>query len=305
MTTEDGARSSEATPPPVPARPTPDPGGAAPAAEPSANAERPPANNVERPPASNAERAPANNAERKDAVRRPVATSEPRPRKKSFLRELPGIVITALVISVLIKTFLVQAFYIPSGSMENTLLVNDRVLVNKLADKPDEIHRGDVIVFRDPGGWLGTSQATNRGGVIGGLRNALVFVGLAPAVGEEDLIKRVIAVGGDTVQCCTSGHMTVNGVPLDEPYLYPTDLGTPSQTDFGPIKVPAGKLWVMGDHRSVSEDSRAHRTQPGQGFVPVSDVIGRAFTIVWPINRAKLLHRPETFLQPKLVGTSR
>jgi len=281
----------------VPARPTPDPGSAAPTAEPSAKAELPSANNVER--------APANNAERKDAVRRPVATSEPRPRKKSFIRELPGIVITALVISVLIKTFLVQAFYIPSGSMENTLLVNDRVLVNKLADKPDEIHRGDVIVFRDPGGWLGTSQATSRGGVIGGLRNALVFVGLAPAVGEEDLIKRVIAVGGDTVQCCTSGHMTVNGVPLDEPYLYPSDLGTPSQTDFGPIKVPAGKLWVMGDHRSVSEDSRAHRTQPGQGFVPVSDVIGRAFTIVWPINRAKLLHRPETFLQPKLVGTSR
>jgi len=297
----------------VPARPTPDPGSAAPTAEPSAkaelpsanNVERAPANNAERAPANNAERAPANNAERKDAVRRPVATSEPRPRKKSFIRELPGIVITALVISVLIKTFLVQAFYIPSGSMENTLLVNDRVLVNKLADKPDEIHRGDVIVFRDPGGWLGTSQATSRGGVIGGLRNALVFVGLAPAVGEEDLIKRVIAVGGDTVQCCTSGHMTVNGVPLDEPYLYPSDLGTPSQTDFGPIKVPAGKLWVMGDHRSVSEDSRAHRTQPGQGFVPVSDVIGRAFTIVWPINRAKLLHRPETFLQPKLVGTSR
>jgi signal peptidase I len=305
MTTEDGARSSEATPPPVPARPTPDPRSPAPTAEPSAKAELPSANNVERAPANNVERAPANNAERKDAVRRPVATSEPRPRKKSFIRELPGIVITALVISVLIKTFLVQAFYIPSGSMENTLLVNDRVLVNKLADKPDEIHRGDVIVFRDPGGWLGTSQATGRGGVIGGLRNALVFVGLAPAVGEEDLIKRVIAVGGDTVRCCTSGHMTVNGVPLDEPYLYPSDLGTPSQTDFGPIKVPAGKLWVMGDHRSVSEDSRAHRTQPGQGFVPVSDVIGRAFTIVWPINRAKLLHRPETFLQPKLVGTSR
>jgi signal peptidase I len=265
MTTEDGARSSEATPPPVPARPTSDPGDAAPTAEPSAS-------NAERTAANNAERTPPNNA-----VRRPVATSEPRPRKKSFLRELPGIVITALVISVLIKTFLVQAFYIPSGSMENTLLVNDRVLVNKLADKPDEIHRGDVIVFRDPGGWLSGSQETGRGGVFGGLRKALVFVGLAPAVGEEDLIKRVIAVGGDTVQCCTSGHLTVNGVPLDEPYLYPSDLGTPSQTDFGPIKVPAGKLWVMGDHRSVSEDSRAHRTQPGQGFVPVSDVIGRAF----------------------------
>ena len=99
-----------------------------------------------------------------------MATSE-RPKKKSFLRELPGIVITALVISVLIKTFLVQAFYIPSGSMENTLLVNDRVLVNKLADKPDEIHRGDVVVFRDPGGWLGAASDTGRGGVIGGLRN--------------------------------------------------------------------------------------------------------------------------------------
>jgi signal peptidase I len=293
MTTEDGARSSEATPPPVPARPRPDPTEPAPTTEPSTN-------NVERTSLNNVERAPANNA-----PRRPVTTAEPRPKKKSFLRELPGIVITALVISVLIKTFLVQAFYIPSGSMENTLLVNDRVLVNKLADKPDEIHRGDVIVFRDPGGWLSGSQDTGRGGVLGGLRKALVFVGLAPAVGEEDLIKRVIAVGGDTVQCCTSGHMTVNGVPLDEPYLYPSDLGTPSQTDFGPIKVPAGKLWVMGDHRSVSEDSRAHRSQPGQGFVPVSDVIGRAFTIVWPLNRAKLLHRPETFLQPKLVGSSR
>jgi signal peptidase I len=269
MTTEDDARSSEATPPPdedIPA-----------AAPPRAGS----------------------------PVPRPAATSEPRPHKKSFLRELPGIVITALIISVLIKTFLVQAFYIPSGSMENTLLVNDRVLVNKLADKPDEIRRGDIVVFRDPGGWLGDAATPGRGGVLGGLRNALVFVGLAPAVGEEDLIKRVIAVGGDTVQCCTAGHMTVNGVPLDEPYLYPSDLGTPSQTDFGPFKVPIGKLWVMGDHRSVSEDSRAHRDQPGQGFVPVSDVIGRAFTIVWPINRAKLLHRPATFLQPKLAGSSR
>jgi len=229
-----------------------------------------------------------------------VRTRRAKPKHKSFMRELPGIVITALVISVLIKTFLVQAFYIPSGSMENTLLVNDRVLVNKLADKPDEIHRGDVIVFRDPGGWLGSSQDTGRGGLFGGLRKALVFVGLAPAVGEEDLIKRVIAVGGDTVRCCTSGHMTVNGVPLDEPYLYPSDLGTPSQTDFGPIKVPAGKLWVMGDHRSVSEDSRFHRQQPGKGFVPVDDVIGRAFTIVWPLDRTRILRHPATFDQPGL-----
>jgi signal peptidase I len=298
MTTEDGARSSEAIPPPVPDRPKPVSTDGASAAEVSGRV------NSE-PRGSETRNSRAHGPETNNAVRRPVA-SEPRPRKKSFLRELPGIVITALVISVLIKTFLVQAFYIPSGSMENTLLVNDRVLVNKLADKPDEIHRGDIVVFRDPGGWLGNSaDNTGRGGLIGGMRKALVFVGLAPAVGEEDLIKRVIAVGGDTVQCCTNGHMTVNGVPLDEPYLYPSDLKTPSQTDFGPIKVPEGKLWVMGDHRSVSEDSRAHRSQPGHGFVPVSDVIGRAFTIVWPINRAKLLHQPDTFKQAKLAGSSR
>jgi signal peptidase I len=223
-----------------------------------------------------------------------------RKQHKSFLRELPGIVITALVISVLIKTFLVQAFYIPSGSMENTLLVNDRVLVNKLADKPDEIHRGDVVVFRDPGGWLDGGQP-GRGGLIGLIRDGLVFVGLAPAAGEEDLIKRVIGVGGDKVACCDAqGRVTVNGVPLNEPYLYPGD--KPSEEKFGPFTVPAGELWVMGDHRSVSEDSRAHRQQPGRGFVPVTDVIGRAFTVVWPLDRARLLHRPVTFDQPGLAS---
>jgi signal peptidase I len=183
--------------------------------------------------------------------------------------------------------------------MENTLLVNDRVLVNKLADKPDEIHRGDVVVFRDPGGWLnGPGEGSSRGGLLGLVRDGLVFVGLAPAAGEEDLIKRVIGVGGDTVACCDQGRLTVNGVPLDEPYLYPGD--DPSSDPFGPFTVPAGSLWVMGDHRSVSEDSRAHRGQPGKGFVPVDDVIGRAFTIVWPLDRARLLHRPPTFDNPKL-----
>ena len=219
--------------------------------------------------------------------------------KKSFLRELPGIVITALVISVVIKSFLVQAFYIPSGSMENTLLVNDRVLVNKLTDKPDEIHRGDVVVFRDPGGWLnGPGEVADDGGIMGALRDALVFVGLAPAVGEEDLIKRVIGVGGDTVACCADGHLTVNGVRLDETYLFPGD--EPSFERFE-VTVPDGNLWVMGDHRSVSEDSRAHRQQPGDGYVPVSDVIGRAFTIVWPLDRGRLLHRPGTFDRPALA----
>jgi signal peptidase I len=230
----------------------------------------------------------------------PVRTRRATAQRKSFLRELPGIVITALVISVLIKTFLVQAFYIPSGSMENTLLVNDRVLVNKLADKPDEIHRGDVIVFRDPGGWLGGSGTSTHGSLVNAVRDALVFVGLAPAAGEEDLIKRVIGVGGDKVVCCDDGgHITVNGHALDEPYIYPGD--EPSAEKFT-ATVPKGELWVMGDHRSVSEDSRAHQQQPGKGYVPVDDVIGRAFTVVWPLDRARILHRPDTFSQPGLAA---
>ena len=186
-----------------------------------------------------------------------------RPKRKSFFRELPGIVITALLISVLIKTFLVQAFYIPSGSMENTLLVNDRVLVNKLADKPDEIHRGDVVVFRDPGGWLNGPEVVDRGGVLGAVRDALVFVGLAPAAGEEDLIKRVIGVGGDTVAADKNGVLKVNGVPLEEEdYLFPQDSSSLSEFK---VVVPEGELWVMGDHRSVSEDSRAHQKPARQG----------------------------------------
>jgi signal peptidase I len=226
-----------------------------------------------------------------------VRTRRAKPKHKSFLRELPGIVITALVISVLIKTFLVQAFYIPSGSMEDTLLVNDRVLVNKLADKPDEIHRGDVIVFRDPGGWLNGPQTESRGGLLGLVRDGLVFVGLAPAAGEEDLIKRVIGVGGDKVACCVQDKVTVNGVSLDESYIFPGD--KPSEETFS-VTVPAGELWVMGDHRSVSEDSRFHRQQPGKGFVPVDDVIGRAFVIVWPLDRTRVLRHPATFEQPAL-----
>ena len=278
MTTEDGA-----LPKPSPARTETTTPVDMPSTEGTPSPESPPPS--EPPPPADA------------AAPRPGGPQRGRPRR-SFLRELPGIVITALVISVLIKTFLVQAFYIPSGSMENTLLVNDRVLVNKLTDKPDEIHRGDVVVFRDPGGWLAgnTGTAGNGGGITGTIRDALVFIGLAPAVSEEDLIKRVIGVGGDHV-VGKGNKVTVNDVELAETYVFPGD--QPTETDFD-VTVPEGSLWVMGDHRSVSEDSRAHQQLRGKGFVPVDDVIGRAFTIVWPVDRSQLLRAPDTFNQPGL-----
>jgi signal peptidase I len=228
----------------------------------------------------------------------PAETARDLPRRRrSFLRELPVIVVTALVISVLIKTFLVQAFFIPSGSMETTLhgcptCLGDRVLVNKLVTHMGGIHRGDVVVFRDSSGWLSAGSPTP--GLRGHIRNALEFIGVAPSSTDSDLIKRVIGVGGDTVEG-RNGRVFVNGTRLDEPYVYPGD--SSSEGNFS-VTVPAGKLWMMGDHRAASADSRAHQGDPGKGFVPESDVIGRAFVIVWPLNRATLLHDPATFDQP-------
>ncbi|MDI2129268.1 signal peptidase I [Yinghuangia seranimata] len=212
----------------------------------------------------------------------------------SLLREIPMLVVVAVVLALVIKTFFVQAFFIPSGSMQETIGIGDRVLVDKFTpwfgSKPE---RGEVVVFRDPGGWLGHKQKTDPPPGVKQLKQAMVFVGLLPSDDEQDLIKRVIGVGGDTVACCdASGRITVNGVPLDEPYIYPGD--APSNQQFS-VKVPPGRLWVMGDHRGDSSDSRAHQDRPGQGTISEDDVVGRAFTVAWPISRWRGLPVPSTF----------
>lgn len=205
------------------------------------------------------------------------------------VRETAIVVILSLVIATLVRIFLVQAFLIPSKSMLDTLWVGDRVLVNKLAPRFGEIQRGDVVVFEDPGGWLGPGVSDQGdSGPLQAVRDVFEFVGVLPSDAEGHLIKRVIGVGGDTVACCDdSGRVTVNGVPIDEQtYLYPGD--EPSSREFEE-KVPQGSLFVMGDHRSNSGDSRVN------GFVPEDRVTGRAFVIVWPIDRWQLLERPDNF----------
>jgi signal peptidase I len=207
----------------------------------------------------------------------------------AVIRETVLVLGIALGLSLLIKTLLVQAFFIPSPSMESTLIKDDRVLVSKLTPGPFDLRRGDIVVFSDSGDWLGAGPAVREGGVRGGVRSALTFLGLLPSDSDEHLIKRLIGLPGDTVKCCDSkGRISVNGTPITEPYVYDGD--APSERDFT-VTVPADRLWVLGDHRSVSQDSRFHR-ELNNGTVPISDVVGRAFVVVWPLNRATLLRNP-------------
>ncbi len=218
-------------------------------------------------------------------------------RRTSASKEIFIVLAVALALSWLLKTFLVQAFYIPSGSMLDTLQLGDRILVNKLVPGVREPSRGDIIVFRDPENWLADRPAEPVTPITA-VRSLLEFVGLAPARSGDDLVKRIIGVGGDQVVCCDSqNRVTVNGVPLDEPYLYPGD--SPSTERFD-VRVPEGSLWVMGDHRSDSQDSRAHRMARTKGYVPVGNVVGKALVVVWPLGNAQLLRRPHTFAQPAL-----
>jgi signal peptidase I len=215
-------------------------------------------------------------------------------KQRSLLRELPFLIGIALVLALLIKTFLVQAFFIPSESMENTLLVGDRVLVNKLGMRlGGDIKRGQIVVFKDPGGWLGQAPVQGGNAISRGLQEIFEFFGLMPSADQGDLIKRVIAVGGDQVKCCDEGgRIEVNGVALDEPYVYPGN--APGDAAFQ-VVVPKGRLWVMGDHRSVSRDSTKHMADPGGGAIPEDDVVGRAFVRLWPLDRVSRLPVPETF----------
>ena len=224
-----------------------------------------------------------------------------RPRKKrSFWREFPILVVIALLLAVVIKTYAIQAFFIPSGSMENTLEINDRVLVNKLVYDVRGIHRGDIVVFNGDGSWDPGPAPANANFV---QKFASGFASMFGFGHPGDiLIKRVIGLPGDHVACCDAqGRVTVNGVPLTEPYLYPGD--SPSEIRFD-IVVPQGRLWVMGDHRLISDDSRDHLGDPGGGTVPENAVIGRAFVIIWPPSRWRILPIPATFEQPKLSASA-
>jgi signal peptidase I len=211
---------------------------------------------------------------------------KPRP----FIVELPFLLAIALVLAFIIKTFLVQAFVIPSGSMQNTLEINDRVLVNRFSNwMGHEPNRGDIVVFQDPGGWLDSEPVKPKNV----FSKALTAVGLLPE-DNGDLIKRVIGIGGDDIKCAGNGApVTVNGVPLQESgYLYPGNL--PSMEPFE-VHVPKGKIWVMGDHREVSVDSRAHINGPTGGFVPLGNVVGIAVLKVWPPSHFGTLPVPSTF----------
>ncbi|GAA1469586.1 signal peptidase I [Microbacterium thalassium] len=208
-----------------------------------------------------------------------------------FLRDVLVIVVVAVLVSFLVKTFVVRSFYIPSGSMEDTLEIRDRILVDEVTPRFGSYDRGDVVVFRDPGGWLPVSTAPERSPFVEGVDWALSLVGLSAPDSDDHLVKRVIGLPGDHVVCCNAlGQITVNGTPIDETdYLkLPTAESAASADEFD-VVVPEDSLWVLGDNRYRSKDSRYNTDQPGKGFVPIENVVGRVFLITWPFDRFGLV----------------
>lgn len=220
-------------------------------------------------------------------------------KKGSFWRELPILILTALVLTFLIQTFLARVYVIPSASMEPTLhgctgCTNDRVLVDKVTYRFSDPQPGDVVVFRGPESWGSNTEFSSPRSnnlLVRGMQQAASLIGLAPP-DERDFVKRVIAVGGQTVQCCDAqNRVLVNGSPLSEPY--PRFAGQEPQEQFGPVTVPPGALWVMGDNRNNSADSRRHIGDGASGTVPVANVIGKARLIVLPPNRWQAIDSPD------------
>ena len=205
----------------------------------------------------------------------------------------------SLVVMLLVRGFLVQSFYVPSGSMEPTIEPGDRILVNKLVSG-EALRRGDVVVFDGTTSFaVADRQPHQDDGLIGRtLADAASTVGIN--LGEQDFVKRVIGLPGDHVVCCDAQHrITVNGTPLTERYLLPGD--KPSELTFD-VTVPAGRLWVMGDHRSDSADSRSHLGDPGGGTVRLSDVIGRASATYWPLSRLGGFDTPQALADIPRTG---
>ncbi|QIK62192.1 signal peptidase I [Leucobacter viscericola] len=207
-----------------------------------------------------------------------------------FLRDLLVILVVAFLVSFLLKTFLVRSFFIPSGSMENTLQIDDRILVNQLVPDVVDVQRGDIVVFKDPGGWLAPRGTLPPQG----FEKFLQTIGLAADTSEEYVVKRVIGVGGDRVSCCDAqGRVQVNGVSIDEPYIVIPPGETAASAKTFDVTVPKDSFWVMGDNRYASKDSRYNQDQPGKGFVTKGEIVGRAFVLNWPLNHFKWLNVPD------------